>query len=130
MALWLFKEEPTHFSYAELERAGSAVWDGVRNPLALKHLKQVRPGDRIWMYHTGAEKAVIGELSAIAATDGTVTVKAVRRLPRPVSLAVIKADPKLTDWELVRLPRLSVMPVTAAQWRRVEELAAAPKPAT
>lgn len=129
MALWLFKEEPTHFSYADLERAGQATWDGVRNPLALKHLRQVQPGDRIWMYHTGNEKAVVGELTAVSAADGVVTVKAVRRLPRAVTLAAIKADPKLADWELVRLPRLSVMPVTAAQWRRVEELAAQ-KPAS
>jgi predicted RNA-binding protein with PUA-like domain len=126
MALWLFKEEPTHFSYADLEQAGRAVWDGVRNALALKHLKQVRPGDRIWLYHTGGEKAVVGEMEAVSAADGVVTVRPLRRLPRPVPLAAIKADKTLADWELVRLPRLSVMPVTAAQWRRVEELAKAP----
>src|SRR5256885_6832922 len=126
MALWLFKEEPTHFSYADLEQAGQAVWDGVRNALALKHLNRVRPGDRIWLYHTGHEKSVIGEMEAVAADDGVVRVRPVRRLPRPVPLAAVKADPALADWELVRLPRLSVMPVTAAQWRRVEAPAKAP----
>jgi predicted RNA-binding protein with PUA-like domain len=125
MALWLFKEEPSHFGYADLERAGQAIWDGVRNALALKHLRQVQAGDRIWLYHTGREKAVIGELEAVSAADGVVTVRPVRRLPAPVTLAAIKADPALVDWDLVRLPRLSVMPVTAAQWRRVEALAKA-----
>jgi predicted RNA-binding protein with PUA-like domain len=132
MAYWLFKEEPDHYSYADLERDEAAVWDGVANPLARQNLRKVRKGDRVFYYHTGKEKAVVGEM--IAASDGTpepserdrgavvVSVHPVRRLQQPVSLARIKADPTLAGWELVRLPRLSVMPVTEAQWQRVQEL--------
>src|SRR5262249_29343441 len=128
-----FKEEPDHYSYADLERDGSTTWSGVNNNLARKHLRQVKKGDRIFYYHTGKEKAVVAEM--VAASDAAadpksddpkavaVTVKPVRRLPLAVTLEQIKADKLLADWELARLPRLSVMPVTATQWRRVEELA-------
>ncbi len=132
MARWLFKEEPSHYSFADLERDGSAVWDGVANALALQHLRKVRPGDRVFFYHTGKEKAVVGEMEVTAVTerddenDVVVTVRPVRRLQHPIPLSRIKADPALADWELVRLPRLSVMPVTDAQWRRVEELGKKP----
>ena len=126
MANWLFKVEADCYAYADLERDGSTVWDGVNNALALKHLRAVQPGDRVFYYHTGKEKAVVGEAVAAANADGVVTVKPVRRLPRPVPLAAIKADPALADWELVRLARLSVMPVSAAQWKRVEQLARQP----
>jgi predicted RNA-binding protein with PUA-like domain len=132
MAYWLFKEEPDHYSFADLERDGKTVWDGVKNNLARKHLRQVRGGDRIWYYHTGDEKAIVGEARAAAdaAADpngedpGAVAVELEpgRRLHRPVPLSEIKDDPLLADWDLVRLPRLSVMPATAAQWRRVEAL--------
>jgi predicted RNA-binding protein with PUA-like domain len=132
MACWLFKEEPTHYSYADLEKDGSAVWDGVNNNLARQHLRKIQPGDRILYYHTGAEKAVVGEMKAISAAlpdpNGDdpkavmVKVEPVRRLPAPVTLAQIKADALLKEWELVRLPRLSVMPVTEKQWKRVEQL--------
>jgi predicted RNA-binding protein with PUA-like domain len=133
MARWLFKEEPSHYSFADLERDGTAVWDGVSNALALKHLRQVRPGDRVLLYHTGKEKAVVGEMEVVAAAPGAdekqvaVTVRAVRRLQQPVPLSRIKADPTLADWELVRLPRLSVMPVTTVQWRRVVALSTSPE---
>ncbi|HZT80552.1 MAG TPA: EVE domain-containing protein [Gemmataceae bacterium] len=135
MARWLFKEEPEHYSYADLERDGETVWDGVSNNLARQHLRNVRKGDRVLLYHTGKEKAVVAELEAVsdaepapAAEDPravVVRVKPVRRLHRPVPLARIKEDPALQSWDLVRLPRLSVMPVTEAQWRRVQELARA-----
>jgi len=128
---WLFKEEPDHYSYADLERDGTTFWDGVTNNLARQNLRKVRKGDRVLYYHTGKEKAVVGE---IAVTTGPmpdpksddpkavgVQVKPVRRLPS-VTLQRIKEDPALTSWELVRLPRLSVVPVNRAQWRRVEEL--------
>ncbi len=121
--MWLFKEEPSCFSYADLERAGSSSWDGVKNALALKNLRQVKPGDRILFYHTGKEKAVVGEARAKAVADGVVTIAPVKRWPKQVTLAQIKAEETLQDWALVRISRLSVMPVTAAQWRRVEELA-------
>ncbi len=136
MACWLFKEEPTHYNFASLQREGRTVWDGVRNALARQNLWQVRRDDRAFYYHTGKEKAVVGEMRVLSdpRTDPDaddpkevlVEVEAVRLLPHPVSLARIKNDPLLAGWDLVRLPRLSVVPVTEAQWRRVEELAAEP----
>ena len=132
MALWLFKEEPEHYSYSDLEREGSTTWDGVKNNLARINLRKVCRGDRIWYYHSGKEKAIVGEMHALGDAEETpragdpkavaVKVGPVRRLPRPVSLAEVKKDPALGDWILVRFSRLSVMPVTATQWRRVEEL--------
>ncbi|HEY8503343.1 MAG TPA: EVE domain-containing protein [Gemmataceae bacterium] len=132
MSLWLFKEEPGTYNFADLERDGKTVWGGVRNALARKHLREVRRGDRIWFYHTGKEKAVVGEMEAVAdagpdpsggdAGAVAVEVRPVRRLARPVGLERIKKDPLLSKWDLVRLPRLSVMPVSPEQWRRVEEL--------
>jgi predicted RNA-binding protein with PUA-like domain len=132
MAYWLFKEEPDHYSYSDLEHEEETVWDGVTNNLARLYLRQVKRGDRILYYHTGKEKAVVGEMRAVAAAAPdansedpkavAVQVRPVRRLQNPVSLERIKSDPLLTGWELVRLPRLSVMPVTLDQWQRVEEL--------
>jgi predicted RNA-binding protein with PUA-like domain len=133
MPNWLFKEEPDHYAFADLQREGTTLWDGVSNALAQQHLRQVRRGDRILFYHTGKEKAVVGEMTAAAdpTTDPTaddpklvaVRVRAVRPWPRRVTLAQVKADPQLAGWDLVRLPRLSVLPVTETQWRRLEELA-------
>ena len=135
MSLWLFKQEPTCYSFADLQRDGRTVWDGVSNALARKHLRQVKRGDRVLFYHTGKEKAVVGVMRAVADARPTPTgddpgavvveVEPVRALPRPVTLAEIKADKLLAQWDLVRLARLSVMPATESQWRRVEELAAA-----
>jgi predicted RNA-binding protein with PUA-like domain len=132
MAYWLFKEEPEHYSFTDLERDGTTRWDGVSNALARKHLRQVKRGDRIWYYHTGKDKAIVGEMRA-AGNSGAdpdsddpnavvVEVRPVRRLHHPVPLNQVKKDPVLGSWDLVRLPRLSVMPVSEAQWRRVEEL--------
>jgi predicted RNA-binding protein with PUA-like domain len=126
MALWLFKEEPTHYSYDDLARDGQARWDGVRNNMARKNLRSVKRGDRIFYYHTGDEKSVIGEMQAAKdaepdSEDSDPKAVCVEvRLPKPVSLATIKKDPALKDWDLVRLPRLSVLPVSEEQWRRVE----------
>jgi len=131
---WLFKEEPTHYGFDALVADRRAVWSGVKNPLAQKHLHAVRKGDRIFYYHTGGEKAVVGIATALrgAYTDpddttgklAVVDVGPVRRLARPVTLAEIKADPAFKAFPLVRLPRLSVMPVTDAEWKRIERLAA------
>jgi predicted RNA-binding protein with PUA-like domain len=132
MAFWLFKQEPSCYSFADLRRDGRTTWDGVSNALARKYLRQVKRGDRIFFYHTGKEKAVVGEMKAAsnakeAATDDDpaavmVDVAPVRALPRPVSLAEIKAEPQLAAWVLVRMSRLSVVPTTEAEWRRVLEL--------
>jgi len=132
MACWLLKEEPEHYSFSDLERDRTTLWDGVSNNLARQNLRQVQRGDRLLFYHTGKEKAIVGEARAVSGSlpdpDNAdpkavvIKVKAVRRLPHPLSLARIKADPALADWDLVRLPRLSVMAVTDEQWQRVEEL--------
>ena len=133
---WLFKEEPTHYSYADLERDGTAWWEGVTNNLARQNLRKVRAGDRVLYYHTGKEKAVVGEMRVLEgpAADPEsadpkaviVKVQAVRRWPRPVTLQQIKNDPTLAGWDLVRLPRLSVMAVSAEQWARLQQLAEEP----
>ncbi|MFO0800372.1 MAG: EVE domain-containing protein [Gemmataceae bacterium] len=132
MAFWLFKVEPDCYSYADLTRDKKTNWDGVSNAAAQKNLRAVAKGDRVFLYHTGDEKSVVGvmEVTAGPTVDPTdeagkrvyVTVKPVRKLATPVALAAIKADPAFAGWDLVRLPRLSVMPVTAEQWARVEEL--------
>lgn len=130
---WLFKEEPTHYSWDDLVRDRKTVWSGVRNPVAQKHLRSVKKGDRIFFYHTGDEKAVVGE--AKAAGDAypdpkdpagklyAVDVVPVRRLARPVTLKEIKAVAAFADFPLVRISRLSVMPVTDAEWSRIEKMA-------
>ena len=136
MAYWLFKEEPSHYAYADLERDRKALWDGVTNNLARQNLRKIRKGDRVFYYHTGDEKAVVGEMKVTsdplpdpASEDAkavVVEVKPVRKFPTPVSLSQIKADPQLVHWELVRNSRLSIVPVTEAQWDRVVEWADAP----
>lgn len=132
MAYWLFKEEPDHYNFADLEKDGTTVWDGVSNNLARQNLRKVHLGDKVFYYHTGKEKAVVGEMQVVgeprpdpAGDDDravVVEVKPVQRLQHPVPLSRIKQDPLLADWDLVRLPRLSVVPVSEAQWRRVQEL--------
>ena len=132
MALWLFKEEPETYSYADLERDGSTTWSGVANPLAQKHLRAIQKGDRIFFYHTGKEKAVVGVMQATAnptpdPDDAAgkrviVAVKPVRKLKKPVTLAAIKADEAFANWELVRMARLSVMPVPEDLWKKIEEI--------
>lgn len=122
MARWLFKQEPGCYSFADLERDGQTAWDGVSNALALIHLRKVRRGDRILLYHSGKEKAIVGEMKAIVAKDGMVEVAPVRRLERPVTLAELKSRRELANWELIRISRLSVMPVSDEQWRLIESL--------
>jgi predicted RNA-binding protein with PUA-like domain len=132
MPLWLCKQEPEQYSFDDLLRDGRTVWDGVGNALARKHLRQMRPGDRVLFYATGKVKAVVGEMRVVEgpkvdATDDdpnavVVVVVPVKAFKQPVPLAQIKDDEALAEWELVRMPRLSVMPVSQAQWRRVEEL--------
>ncbi len=126
---WLFKEEPSNYSYDSLVRDGKTAWTGVRNPVAQKHLRTVAKGDRIFFYHTGAEKAVVGIAKAAAAAypdpaDKTgklyaVDVVPVRKLDHPVTLAAVKADKSFASFALTRVPRLSVMPVTDDEWERI-----------
>jgi predicted RNA-binding protein with PUA-like domain len=135
MGLWLFKEEPDSYSFADLQRDGSATWDGVTNALAQKHLRAVKAGDLVFFYHTGDEKAVVGVMRVSAdprpAPDDetgkrvVVTVEPVRAFARPVPLAAIKAQKRFADWELVRLPRLSIMPVQEDLWQAIEEMGTA-----
>jgi len=130
---WILKTEPTTYGYADLERARTAVWDGVTNNLALKHLRAMRRGDEVLIYHTGDEKAVVGVAAVVSEPYPdpkkkdvklvVVDLKAQRGLARPVSLAEIKADKAFADLALVRMGRLSVMPVAAAQWHRLLKLA-------
>ena len=131
---WLFKEEPEHYSYDQLVSDGRTSWTGVRNPVAQKNLRSVRKGDRIFFYHTGKEKAVIG--IARAAADAyadpadksgklyAVDVLPVKKLPEPVTLAAVKADKFFDSFALTRVPRLSVMPVTDDEWARIEKMGA------
>jgi len=133
---WLFKEEPSHYSYDALAKDKKTVWSGVKNPLAQKHLRSVKKGDRIFYYHTGDEKSVVGIAKALGdsyADPGDKTGKAavvdvgpVKKLPRPVALSEIKADSAFKDFALVRISRLSVMPVSDAEWARIETLAEKP----
>jgi len=132
MAQWLVKEEPEHYGYDTLEKDGKTVWAGVRNPLAQKHLRAIRKGDRIFYYHTGKEKAIVaiakatsdaypdpndasGKLSVVDIAPG-------KPLTRPVTLAEIKADKAFAAFPLVRMSRLSVMPVMDGEWERIEAL--------
>jgi predicted RNA-binding protein with PUA-like domain len=129
---WLFKTEPEEFSYDDLEREQKAVWDGVSNNLALKNLREVRLGDHILIYHTGNDKAIIGLAEAVSdpypdpkENDEKLVVVAIkpkRRYPHPLSLADIKANEALREFDLVRLPRLSVMPVSNEQWAVLQDL--------
>jgi predicted RNA-binding protein with PUA-like domain len=133
MADWLFKEEPGCYSYADLERDGATTWSGVTNALAQIHFRAIKKGDRILYYHTGDEKAVVGVMTAAADASPdpddekgkrvVVKVKPVGRLKNPVPLSAIKADKAFANWELVRIGRLSVMPVPAALWKKIEKMA-------
>jgi predicted RNA-binding protein with PUA-like domain len=126
------KEEPTHYSFDDLLRDRKTAWTGVRNALAQKHLRSIRKGDRIFFYHTGDEKSVVGTAKAAGAPyldpadpDGklhAVEVVAVKKLKAPVTLAAIKADPSFASFPLVRMARLSVMPVTDEEWERIEAM--------
>ncbi|MBW3636548.1 MAG: EVE domain-containing protein [Armatimonadetes bacterium] len=132
MAIWLLKTEPSTYSYADLERDGETMWDGVTNNLALKNLRRIEKGDLALIYHTGDEKQIVGiaevvrgnyvnpefENEKLAVCD----VKAKRKLPSPVTLSQIKATPELVDWDLVKNSRLSVVPVSEAQWKMVQTL--------
>ena len=115
---WLVKTEPSTYSFDDLKREGVATWDGVKNPVAMKHLRAMQPGDEVFVYHTGNEKAVIGMATVVAAGDPP-KLKAKGPLARPVTLAEIKKDKTFADSPLVRIGRLSVMPVAPAQHNKL-----------
>ena len=135
MPYWILKTEPSAYSFDQLERDGTAVWDGVKNPVALRNLRAMVPGDQLMVYHTGDEKSVIGfaEVTRAAYPDPkkkdaklvVIELKPVGRLPRPVSLAAIRAEKALAGLALVRQPRLSVVAADAAQWKRLRALGGA-----
>ncbi len=132
MAYWLLKSEPQDYSWADLVQDGRTVWNGVKNPLALKYLRTMQPADEALIYHTGKERRVVGVAEIITlpypdpALDDplrvVVEITAVRSLPQPVTLAQIKQG-NFTGFDLIRLPRLSVVPVPTEYWQRILKLA-------
>jgi predicted RNA-binding protein with PUA-like domain len=129
---WLFKTEPGEYSYDDLERDKKAIWDGVSNNLALKNLREVRLGDQILIYHSGNDKAIVGLAEAVSEPYPNprerdeklvvVNLKSKRRFARHVTLNEIKNNDALKDFDLVRLPRLSVMPIKDEHWQALQEM--------
>ena len=129
---WLVKEEPEHYSFVQFVADGTTVWSGVRNPVAQKNLRNMKKGDRVFFYHTGKEKAVVGTATVAGAphpdpkdtsrTLFVVELAAGKALKRPVTLAEIKADKRFASFALVRISRLSVMPVSDVEWRDIEAM--------
>jgi len=129
---WLVKEEPTHYSFDQFVADGTTVWSGVRNPLAQKNLRGMKKGDRVFYYHTGNEKAIVGTATVAASaypdpkdTSGKLVVVELvpgKKLKRAVTLAEIKASGRFADFALVRMSRLSVMPVSEVQWAAIEAM--------
>jgi predicted RNA-binding protein with PUA-like domain len=127
---WLVKEEPENYSYSQFTADKTTVWAGVRNPVAQRNLREMKKGDRVFFYHTGKEKAVIGTATVSKTSypdpkaDNLVVVElaAGKALKRPVTLKEIKADKRFATMPLVRIARLSVQPVTDEQWDMIEEM--------
>ena len=137
MAYWLLKTEPNSYSWFDLVKAKKATWDGVANATALKHMRSMKKGDLALIYHTGDERQVVGiaEIASAAYPDPNeqgdrlvvIDLKPKRALEHPVSLDVIKSDKTFAGWDLLRIGRLSVVPVPDRMWKRIEELARAEK---
>lgn len=133
MAYWLLRSEPDAYSWDDLTRDGATEWNGVRNYTARNFLKEMQPGDRAFFYHSNTEKAAVGvmEITRAWQPDGddgkwaSVAVKPVEKLAGPVTLADIKAEPRLKDLEMLRQSRLSVTPVRDAEWAVLLEMATA-----
>jgi predicted RNA-binding protein with PUA-like domain len=134
MAHWLMKSEPESYGWAHLVRDRATEWDGVRNNAARLHLKAMKKGDEAFFYHSMSDKAVVGIMRVVREAQPdpkdpdwvTVRVEPVKALPRPVTLAEIKAEPRLSKMELIRQSRLSVAPVREEEWKVVLELAKRP----
>jgi predicted RNA-binding protein with PUA-like domain len=131
MAYWLMKSEPESYAWSDLTRDGGTEWDGVRNNAARLHLKAMKPGDEAFFYHSMSDKAVVGIMKVTRGAEPDpkapdwvrVRVEPVEPLPRPVTLAEIKAEPALAKMELIRQSRLSVAPVREAEWTKIQEMA-------
>jgi predicted RNA-binding protein with PUA-like domain len=133
MAYWLLKSEPDVYSYADLERDRQTIWDGVNNNLALKHIRTMQIGDLALIYHTGDERRAMGiaEVITMPYVDpklddpkrAVVDVKAIQLLTKPVSLSEIKKDPDFEGFDLIRISRLSVVPVSEVHWQKILKLA-------
>jgi len=122
VASFLLKTEPSEYSFADLQRQKRTVWDGVANPVALKHLRSMQPGDQLIIYETGDNKSAVGTAKVLAVESGDprnprVEIEAGKALPKPVPLSVIKANKTFADSPLVHQGRLSVVPLTPAQYR-------------
>lgn len=133
---WLIKSDPDEYSAHDLARDGATTWDGVSNPAALLNLRAMRDGDRILVYHTGDEKAIVATARVAGAPKPdpndekkrNVLVRVAHEafLKRPVTLAEIKSDAVFASFDLVRISRLSVMPVSASHWKRIVALSGKP----
>ena len=134
MAYWLLKTEPDCYSWSDLVRDKKTTWDGVTNALALKHLRTMKKGDQVLIYHTGGERQTVGiaEIASAPYADPNaddekivvVDIKPKKALAKPVGLDVIKADKTFAGWDLLRIGRLSIVPVPQAMWKRIADLAA------
>lgn len=119
---YLLKTEPSVYSFADLQREKTTIWDGVTNPVALKHLREMRPGERLVIYHTGDERRAVGTASVVSVEvkdprNPQVKIQLGEAISNPRTLAEIKASKAFADSPLVRQGRLSVVPVTKEQWR-------------
>ena len=132
MNYWLLKSDPGDYSYDDLAKDGKTAWDGVTNNLALQNLRKIQKGDLLLVYHTGEEKAIVG--LAVAASNPypdpnggnekltVIEIKPKKHIKRPVTLSAIKQMPEFANFPLVRLPRLSVMPVTEEEYKQLSQL--------
>jgi len=133
VAHWILKTDADTYPFDQLERERRTVWDGVTNALALKHIRSMAPGDEALIYHSNVGKELVGLARIVGAPYPdpkrqdpklvVVDLEAGRRLPRPVALAAVKADPAFADLGLVRMSRLSVIPVPADQWKKLLQMA-------
>ncbi len=132
---WLFKEDPSHYSFDDLVRDKKTSWSGVHNNLALKYLRSVKKGDLIFFYHTEKEKQIVATMRAIGdahpldqtaiekSKEVAVDVEPIKKLEKPVTLQSLKGDKRFKDFPLVKFSRLSVLPVTHEQWKLIQSLA-------
>lgn len=130
---WLVKTDPRLFSFADLASSSRTIWDGTRHPVAVRHLQSMRRGDEVFVYHSGSERAVVGMAAVVrgpradALGGWYVTLAARGRLERPVTRRELTREPGLGAWELVRVPRLTILPVPALAWQRVRARARQPR---